>query len=95
MFRRIFSIAALTVLSAAVASPAMSADVPIAARPRVVVHQGFEMPRIYITDRGPVYSGPGIYTNPTVVLPRRMARYPYVGRTYAYRAYAAPLRVRY
>ena len=54
-----------------------------------------EMPRIYIVDQGPVYSGPGIYTNPTVVLPRRMAHYPYVGRGYPYyRPHVAPLRVR-
>jgi hypothetical protein len=41
-----------------------------------------EKQRIYIVDRGPVYSGPGIYSNPTVAQPRRQPRYPYVGRVY-------------
>ena len=45
----------------------------------MVVYTPYEMPQIYIVDQGPVYSGPGIYTNPTLVVPRRMPRYPYVG----------------
>jgi hypothetical protein len=68
----------------------------------VVVYEPYEMPRIYIVDQGPVYSGPGIYTDPTVVMPRPMPHYPYVGRDYpAYRhhpgylpPYVEPLRVR-
>ena len=54
------------------------------------------MPRIYIVDQGPVYSGPGIYTNPTLVLPRRLPRYPYVTRDYPnLPPYREPLRSRW
>ena len=101
MIRRSLLITALTLLSAAPLASSASADgcrTPCVAAPRpVAVYEPFEMPRIYIVDQGPVYSGPGIYTNPTVVMPWRMARYPYVGRVYAYRPqpYVAPLRVRY
>ena len=64
--------------------------------PPVKVYVPYEMPRIYVVDQGPVYSGPGIYTNPTVVLPRRMPRYPYVGRDYPHYLppYREPLRSR-
>jgi len=103
MIQRSLLVTALTLLSAAAAVSPASADgpcccpAPCAVAPRpVAVYEPFEMPRIYIVDQGPVYSGPGIYTNPTVVMPWRMARYPYVGRAYAYRPpYVAPLRVRY
>jgi len=63
----------------------------------VVVYQPYEMPQIYIVDQGPVYSGPGIYTNPTLVLPRRMPHYPYVYGDYpAYPpAYYGPPRRHY
>jgi hypothetical protein len=44
----------------------------------MMVYQPYEMPQVYVVDQGPVYSGPGIYTNPTVVVPR-MPDYPYVG----------------
>ena len=104
MIRRSLSIAALTVLSAAAAVSSASAGSPcccpapcVVAGPPVVVYTPYEMPRIYVVDHGPVYSGPGIYTNPTLVLPRRMARYPYVGPRY-YRdlpPYREPLRSRY
>ena len=57
---------------------------PVVVAPPVVVYEPYEMPQIYIVDQGPVYSGPGIYTNPTVVVPRPLARYPYVGRDYRY-----------
>jgi hypothetical protein len=90
MTRRSLSLAALAMLSTSAAS---AADLPCCrvAAPVVLL----EMPRIYIVDQGPVYSGPGIYTNPTVVLPWRMAHYPYVGRGYpSYRPQVAPLRVR-
>ena len=97
MIRRSLSIAALAVLSAAAAVSSASAGSPcccaapcVVAAPPVVVYAPYEMPRIYIVDQGPVYSGPGIYTNPTVVMPRRMARYPYVGRDYP--AYLPPYR---
>ena len=77
MIRRSLSIAALTVLSAVAAVSSASAGSPcccaapcVYAAPPVVVYQPYEMPRIYIVDQGPVYSGPGIYTNPTVVMPR-------------------------
>jgi hypothetical protein len=99
MIRRLVSIAALATLSAAAAASSANAGGPccclepcvvaVPARP-VVVYVPYEMPRIYVVDHGPVYSGPGIYTEPTLVLPHRMPRYPYVGR-----AYRAPLRVRY
>ncbi len=84
------SIAAVAMAAAATLSSPASAGSPcccdwpcvVAVPPPVVVYEPFEMPQIYIVDLGPVYSGPGIYTNPTVVLPRRMPRYPYVGRDY-------------
>ncbi len=65
-------------------------------RATVKVYEPYEMPRIYIVDQGPVYSGPGIYTNPTVVLPHRMPRYPYIGRDYPANLppYIEPLRSR-
>jgi hypothetical protein len=103
MIRRSLSIAALTVLSAAASVSAASAGSPcccpapcVVAGPPVVVYTPYEMPRIYVVDPGPVYSGPGIYTNPTLVLPRRMPDYPYVGPRYGdLPPYRAPLRSRY
>jgi hypothetical protein len=105
MMIRSLSIAALAVLSAAATvSPASAGGSPcccvapcvIAAPPPVVVYEPYEMPRIYIVDRGPVYSGPGIYTNRTVIYPRKLARYPYVSRDYPYLPpYHAPLQSRY
>lgn len=104
MIRRSLSIAALTVLSAAAAVSSASAGSAcccaapcVYAAPPVVVYTPYEMPRIYIVDQGPVYSGPGIYTNPTVVMPRRMPRYPYVGRDYPnyLPPYREPLQSRY
>jgi hypothetical protein len=61
------------------------------------------MPRIYIVNQGPVYSGPGIYTRPLVVGAPPMADYPYVSHDYPYydvaplprRMYRGPLRTRY
>jgi hypothetical protein len=58
------------------------------APPPVVLYRPYEMPRVYIVDQGPVYSGPGIYTEPTVVVPRPMPRYPYVAHDYP--AYHGP-----
>ena len=90
MIRRSLSIAALAVLSttaaavssASAGSPCCCVAPCVYAAPPVVVYQPYEMPRIYIVDQGPVYSGPGIYTNPTVVMPHRLPRYPYVSRDY-------------
>jgi len=86
MSARIASIAALGLLAAAIASTPARAGSPCccampcaAPAPPVVVYQPYEMPQIYVVDRGPVYSGPGIYTNPTVMVPRPMSDYPYVG----------------
>jgi hypothetical protein len=101
MIQRFVSIAALATLSAAAAASSASAGgapccclepcvVAVPAPPPVIVYKPYEMPRIYVVDQGPVYSGPGIYTEPTLVLPHRMPRYPYIGP-----AYRAPLRVRY
>jgi hypothetical protein len=99
MIRRLVSIAALATLSAVVTASSASAGgalccclepCVVAVPPPVVVYKPYELPRIYVVDQGPVYSGPGIYTEPTLVLPRPMARYPYIGR-----GYRAPLRVRY
>ena len=104
MIRRTLSIAALATLAAVAAVSSAKAGSPcccfapcVVAAPPVVVYTPYEMPRIYIVDQGPVYSGPGIYTNPTVVLPRRMPRYPYVGRDYPgyLPPYVEPLRSRY
>lgn len=104
MIRRSVSIAALAMLSAAASISPASAGSPcccvtpcvVYAAPPVVVYEPYEMPRIYVVDQGPVYSGPGIYTNPTVVLPRRLPRYPYVSRDYRYLPpYREPLRSRY
>ena len=103
MIRRSLSIAALAVLSAAATVSSASAGSPcccpapcVVAGPPVVVYTPYEMPRIYVVDQGPVYSGPGIYINPTVVMPHRLARYPYVGPRYGYLPpYRAPLRSRY
>jgi hypothetical protein len=91
MIRHALPIAAIAMAAAATfASPASAGSpcccvapcVVAVPAPPVLVYEPFEMPRVYIVDQGPVYSGPGIYTNPTVVLPRRMPRYPYVGRDY-------------
>ena len=103
MIRRSLSIAVLTVLSATASVSSASAGSPcccpapcFVAGPPVVVYTPYEMPRIYVVDMGPVYSGPGIYTNPTVVMPHRLPRYPYVGRDYRYLPpYREPLRSRY
>ncbi|MPZ38482.1 MAG: hypothetical protein GEU95_10490 [Rhizobiales bacterium] len=103
MLRPTLSIAAIAIAGAASVSSPASAGSPcccvascVAVAPPVLVYEPYEMPRIYIVDQGPVYSGPGIYTNPTVVLPRRMPRYPYVGRDYLndLPPYVEPLRVR-
>jgi hypothetical protein len=103
MIRRSLSIAALAVLSTAAAVSSASAGSPcccvapcVYAAPPVVVYQPYEMPRIYVVDLGPVYSGPGIYANPTVVMPHRLPRYPYVGRDHRnLPPYREPLRSRY
>jgi hypothetical protein len=98
MIRRSLSIAALAVLSAAATVSSASAGSPCCCpAPCVLVYTPYEMPRIYVVDQGPVYSGPGIYTNPTLVLPRRLARYPYVGPRYYENLppYREPLRSRY
>jgi hypothetical protein len=102
MMRRTLSIAALAALAATASAPSANAGspcccvAPCVVAPPVIVYTPYEMPRIYIVDQGPVYSGPGIYTNPTVVLPRRMPRYPYVGRDYPdLPPYREPLRSRY
>ena len=103
MIRRTLSIAALATAAAVAAAPSANAGSPcccpapcVVAPPPVVVYTPYEMPQIYIVDQGPVYSGPGIYTNPTVVMPWRMPRYPYVGRAYPHYvpSYVAPLRSR-
>jgi hypothetical protein len=103
MIRRTLSIAALATLAAVASASSASAGSPcccvdscvvVPMRP-VKVYVPYEMPRIYIVDQGPVYSGPGIYTNPTLVLPHRLPRYPYVGRDYpTLPPYREPLRSR-
>ena len=97
MIRRSRSIAALVAVSAAASIAPASAGSPcccvdpcvVAAPPPVVVYEPYVMPRIYVVDQGPVYSGPGIYTNRTVIYPRKLARYPYLP------PYRAPLQSRY
>jgi hypothetical protein len=92
MIRRSLAIAALAVLSAAATVSPASAGSPcccvapceVAVPPPVVVYEPYVMPRIYVVDQGPVYSGPGIYTNRTVIVPRKLGRYPYVSRDYPY-----------
>jgi hypothetical protein len=95
MLSRTLAIAGLATLAAVAASPVNAGSSCCCAAPcvayvppPVVVYRPYEMPRIYIVDQGPVYSGPGIYTEPTVVVPRPMARYPYVARDYP--AYHGP-----
>ena len=105
MIGRSLSIAACAVLLATAAVSSANAGspcccaapcgyaVPVVVAPPVVVYEPYVM---YVVDQGPVYSGPGIYTNPTLVVPRPMARYPYVGRDYRYLPpYREPLRSRY
>jgi hypothetical protein len=62
------------------------------------VYEPYVMPQIYIVDQGPVYSGPGIWTNPTVVVPRPMYYPQFEGYHYPAHlpAYSepSPLRVR-
>lgn len=88
MLRSVLSCSAFALGIIAAATPATAGspccclDPCVVPAPPVVVYEPYRMPRIYIVDQGPVYSGPGIYTNPTVVLPRRLPRYPYVGRDY-------------
>jgi hypothetical protein len=104
MIRRSLSIAAVAALAAAASVASANAGSPCCcgapcyvAGPPVVVYTPYEMPRIYIVDQGPVYSGPGVYTNPTLVLPRRLPRYPYVSRDYPryLPPYREPLQSRY
>jgi hypothetical protein len=89
--------AAASIAAASAGSPCCCpAPCVVAAPPPVVVYEPYVMPRIYVVDRGPVYSGPGIYTNRTVMMPHRLPRYPYVGNDYGYLPpYRAPLRSRY
>jgi hypothetical protein len=102
---RTTALAALATLVTAASVPSAQAGGPCCCpapcvvavpAPPVKVYVPYEMPRIYIVDRGPVYSGPGIFTNPTLVVPRRMPRYPYVGRDYPGHLppYREPLRSR-
>jgi hypothetical protein len=80
-----FAVAGLAAVMASPAgagSPCCCASPCVAAPPPVIVYRPHEMPEIYVVDRGPVYSGPGIYAAPTVVVPRRLANYPYVARDY-------------
>ena len=71
------------------ANACVSPCVPYApAYGRMMVYQPYEMPQIYVVDRGPVYSGPGIYTEPTIVRPHRLPAYPYV--RYDYPPYHGP-----
>lgn len=82
----LFAAAALAMVGVATMSPAKAdapcGQPPCAVRRPVVVYRSYDVPRYYIVDRGPVYSGPGIYANPTVVWRERLPRYPYVGRIY-------------
>ena len=93
MSQRLITIAGLTALAMTAASPA-SAQSPCCA-PAVapmMVYQPYELPRVYIVNQGPVYSGAGIYTRPQVVVPKPVMHYPYVGYDYpAYRDAYAPL----
>jgi hypothetical protein len=89
MFRYPFLVAAALVMAAAVAATTSQAiadapcgQPPCAVRRPVVVYRSYDVPRYFIVDRGPVYRGPGIYANPTVVWRERLPRYPYVGRIY-------------
>lgn len=95
MLRYALSVA-FSITAVVTATPPASADAPCSHPPcrvrPVVVHKTYQLPRIYIVDLGPVYVIPGIYTYPTVVKPRPLPRYRYVGRTYP--AYVEPLRVR-
>jgi hypothetical protein len=83
----VFVAAALAIMAVETTSPAI-ADAPCAQPPcgapmrRAAIHRNYVVPRYYIVDRGPVYGGPGIFTNPTVVWHRKMPRYPYVGHVY-------------
>jgi hypothetical protein len=113
MSSRPLSIAALGAIAALSMSVPASAGSPCCCTmacavpaPVVKVYRPYEVPRIYIVNQGPVYSGPGIYTRPLVVGAPRMAGYPYVGPRYRYhgrsyyrpmprRVYRGPIRVRY
>jgi hypothetical protein len=94
-----FLAGAAAVGAASTADAMCCCPVPCAAPPvaPVAVYQPYELPQIYVVDQGPVYSGPGIYTNPTLVLPRPMPPYPYVDSDYpAYPpAYYGPPRRHY
>ncbi|MCC6888167.1 MAG: hypothetical protein IT536_06495 [Hyphomicrobiales bacterium] len=105
MSRSILTIAAVALAMGATPSAAQAGGLCccpapcLAPGPPVMVYEPYRMPQIYVVDQGPVYSGPGIYTNPTVVLPRPMPPYPYVGRDDPYGdrylpPYVDPLRAR-
>jgi len=104
MLRRTISIALLSGCAAMAAASTASANcccqlpclAPAPALAPPMVYQPYEMPQIYIVDQGPVYSGPGIYTNPTLVVPRPM-HYPYVHSDYPgyLPAYYRPMRRHY
>ena len=87
MLRSTLFAAAVLAMVGVATMPQVRADAPcgqppcVVRRP-VVVHRHYNVPRYYIVDRGPVYGGPGIYANPTVVWHRRLPVYPYVGRIY-------------
>src|SRR5688500_12561451 len=76
-------VAALAALPANAGSPARCVDPCVVdAVAALMVYRPYVLPRVCIVDQGPVYSGPGIYTDPTVVVPRPMPRYPYVAHDY-------------
>jgi hypothetical protein len=84
--------------SAGAGSPCCCSDPCVAPAPVMHVYRPYEIPRIYIVNQGPVYSGPGIFTAPLVVGSPPMADYPYFSHGYRYyvpRKHRRPIRVRY
>ena len=95
MIERPLAIAALAALALAAASPVTAGSPCCCGSPCVaaptMLYQPYELPRVYIVNQGPVYSGAGIFTRPEIVVPKPMA-YPYVQHDFpVYRDAYAPM----
>lgn len=88
MIRQSLTIAALAALAVANAAPVTAGGscccpAPcVAPRAPMMMYRPYEIPPVYIVNQGPVYSGPGIHTQPEIVVLQPMPAYPYVRYDY-------------
>jgi hypothetical protein len=100
-FVALFACAILAIASQARAGSPCCCAAPCAAPAQVMhVYRPYEVPPIYIVNQGPVYSGGWVYSQPQVVPPRAVERYPYVASDYPVeylplRHYRRAIRARY